>query len=140
MTSVNAELFHREYDKMNDEANDNEDFSDHNEGHTDDVFECKKCGHIGPAVGPIVTDWVPRPFGSGSVPMYTLGDPVHCEDCGSTDVHEYIRKPTKTELKHLQATHGNMSKADQEEHLTELDPDWRERFGGDVERAMEFYK
>lgn len=116
------------------EVNDNEDFADRNEGRTDDIFECGDCGHQGHAIGTVNVDWVPRPFGSGSVPMYTLGDDLKCEECRSSNVTVFVKRPTKTQL-----AASLTSDEDREEHLTEIDPDWRERFKGQVDIAWEFY-
>lgn len=120
---------------MNEEVNDNESFEHSNKGRTDDIFECGDCGHQGHALGTIETDWVPRPFGPGSVPMHTLGDDLTCEECGSKNVKLFVKRPTKSQL----AAHSLTSDTDRAEHLTEIDPDWRDRFNGQVDIAWEFY-
>jgi hypothetical protein len=55
-----------------------------------------------------------------------------CPECGSTNFGVYMHAPSRAELRN--------HTADREEALNELDPDWRPRFAGDVDRAWDFYK
>ena len=117
------------------DVNDNEDFSPTNEGQTDDIFECGACGHQGHAIATIVTDWVPRPFGPGNVPMTSLNDDLKCEECRSPNVTLFVKKPPTAALLAASIT----SDEDREAHLTDIDPEWRHRFNGQVDLAWEFY-
>lgn len=62
---------------------------------------------------------------------YQFPKEVACPKCGSTDMVLFMRAPSRAALR---------VGRDHEAELNDLDPDWRERFGGDAERAMDFYK
>lgn len=63
---------------------------------------------------------------------YQFPQEAACPECNSGDMFLFMRAPSRSEVRR---TSGDI-----EEQLTELDPDWRERFGGDEERAWDFYK
>jgi predicted Zn-ribbon and HTH transcriptional regulator len=57
---------------------------------------------------------------------------ISCPECRSSNIAVFMRAPSRSEIRH--------HSADRESELTDLDPDWRERFHGDVDRAWDYYK
>lgn len=98
---------------MNDDEPD-EDFTARAVGDTLDIYECGDCGHRDRAL------------------LIDPGRVTVCSACRSENVKLFLRAPTRGQLDLLRAK-------DREWALTEQDPDWRERFAGDVDRAMAFY-
>lgn len=75
-----------------------------------DLFGCNECEWIGHA------------------------ETLKCGECGSSSVYLYMRAPSRAELSVMRA----LSSKDLEAGLTDIDPDWRERFQ-DVDAAVQFY-
>ena len=55
-----------------------------------------------------------------------------CPQCSRANLALFMRAPERREIARV--------KANREEELTDLDPDWRERFRSDVDLAWDFYK
>lgn len=100
------------------DPNDNEDFE--KLPVTADVYRCTSCGNIDRC--------------------FIKNDHAACQECGSIKVNVYVRAPSRSELEVMRATRNNLSGEALEDALTEIDPDWRQRFGGDADRARDFYK
>jgi len=76
-----------------------------------DIYECLDCGHQFP-------------------------QEAACPECQSKDMALFMRAPSRAEV----ALHFSQHASGRELELTELDPDWREHFNGDVDRAWDFYR
>ena len=61
---------------------------------------------------------------------YQFPQEARCPECNSTNLRLFMRAPSRNELR---------NSIDRESELDELDPEWRERFCGDEDRAWEFY-
>ena len=63
---------------------------------------------------------------------YQFPAEASCPECDSKNYGVFMHAPSRAEIRH--------HSADREAQLEELDPEWRSRFGGDADRAMDFYK
>lgn len=59
---------------------------------------------------------------------------MSCPSCGGDDLSMYMRAPSRDEIR------SYVVARDPSRDLTEIDPEWRERFRGDEQRALEFYR
>lgn len=83
---------------------------------TDDIYKCRRCDHTDQAI-------------------LLPNERKICQECHSDNLQLYVRAPTLQQRQLLRARNSR----DPESALTELDPEWRDRFGGDTDRAIDFY-
>jgi hypothetical protein len=101
-------------------------------GATSDVFECKDCGHVGPALAPVNLEFRSNSPGVTAI-RYLDEHKMECEDCCSHELELYIRGPTVNQRRAMRHGHDKVAALD------ETDPDWAERFNHDADRAYDFY-
>lgn len=60
-----------------------------------------------------------------------------CPQCGSANHALFMRAPSRDEIRRYAMSRGYV--VDVESTLTGIDPDWRSRFHGDADLALDFY-